>query len=63
VIDSYARLSWKPDTKDLAKIDDQFASNRSLIERVGGVLGKELPDGASAWKRGSRRPGSVRART
>lgn len=57
VIDSYARLSWKPDTKDLEKIEDQFASNRHLIERVGGVLGKELPDGASAWKRGSRRPG------
>ena len=29
----------------------------SPVERVGGVLGKELPDGASAWKRGSRRPG------
>jgi site-specific DNA recombinase len=57
VIDSYARLSWKPDTRDLEKIEDQFGSNRDLIGRVGGVLGKELSDGASAWKRGSRRPG------
>lgn len=38
-------------------IEDQWADNRNVIERLGATLGKELDDGASAWKRKARRPG------
>jgi len=57
VLDSYARLSWKPDSGDLAKIADQHRDNSALIGRLGATLGEELSDGASARKRGTRRPG------
>ncbi|MFD9895109.1 recombinase family protein [Amycolatopsis sp. NPDC059027] len=57
VIDSYARLSWKPGTRDLEKIEDQLASNKEQVRRAGGTVGKELSDGASAWKKGRKRPG------
>ncbi|RKT84228.1 Site-specific DNA recombinase [Saccharopolyspora antimicrobica] len=57
VLDSYARLSWKPGTKELEKIDTQFADNREVIERVGARLGEEFSDGLSAWKKDVRRPG------
>jgi DNA invertase Pin-like site-specific DNA recombinase len=57
VYDSYARLSRVPETGELEKIEIQLADNRKVIERQGGVLGEELSDGMSAWKRGVRRPG------
>jgi len=57
VYDSYARLSRVPDTGELEKIETQWADNRRVIERLGGVLGTELDDGLSAWKKGVRRPG------
>jgi site-specific DNA recombinase len=38
-------------------IDDQLADNRTVIGRLNGVLGEELSDGLSAWKRTVRRPG------
>jgi DNA invertase Pin-like site-specific DNA recombinase len=57
VYDCYARLSWKPDTGDLEKIEDQWEDCRGQVERLGGVLGKRLDDGASAWKKGAKRPG------
>lgn len=57
VYDSYARLSKAPDTGEYEKIETQFADNRRVIERLGGVLGEELEDGLSAWKRNVRRPG------
>lgn len=57
VYDSYARLSRVPETGELEKIETQLADNRKVIERLGGVLGEELSDGMSAWKRGVRRPG------
>lgn len=56
VIDSYGRLSWNPTTLELEKIDTQWKDNRVTIERNGGVLGLELSDGLSAWKRNVRRP-------
>ncbi|WNV83847.1 recombinase family protein [Umezawaea sp. Da 62-37] len=56
MIDSYARLSWNPDTLELEKIKTQFADNRETIIRHGGVVGLELSDGLSAWKRNVRRP-------
>jgi site-specific DNA recombinase len=56
MIDSYARLSWNPDTLELEKIHTQFKDNRATIARHGGVLGLELSDGLSAWKRNVRRP-------
>jgi DNA invertase Pin-like site-specific DNA recombinase len=56
VYDSYARLSEMPETGELEKIATQLADNRATIERRGGVLGVELADGLSAWKRGVRRP-------
>ncbi|MGH3451890.1 MAG: recombinase family protein [Haloechinothrix sp.] len=46
-----------PETGELEKIDTQWADNRKVIERVDGVLGEELSDGLSAWKRSVRRPG------
>lgn len=55
VLDSYGRLSKVPETGELEKVEDQHADNRKVIERVGGVLGLELSDGLSAWKRGVRR--------
>ena len=57
VYDSYARLSWNPTTRELEKIDDQWSDNQTVIDRLGGVLGEQLSDGLSAWKRGVRRPG------
>src|SRR5438094_10247403 len=56
VLDSYGRLSRVPETGELEKIDVQWADNRKVIDRVGGVVGVELSDGLSAWKRGVRRP-------
>src|SRR5207249_1643445 len=50
------RLSRVPETGELEKIDVQWADNRKVIDRVGGVVGVELSDGLSAWKRGVRRP-------
>jgi len=46
-----------PDTGELEKIETQWADNRKVIDRLGGVLGAELDDGLSAWKKGVRRPG------
>lgn len=57
VYDSYARLSKNPNTGEFEKIETQWADNRAVIERLGGVLGRELDDGLSAWKRNVRRPG------
>src|SRR3954468_10063644 len=57
VYDSYARLSKAPDTGEYEKIETQFADNRRVIERLGGVLGRELEDGVSGWKRKVRPPG------
>src|SRR6266571_6861024 len=57
VYDSYARLSWNPNTKELEKIEDQWSDNDGVIDRLGGVLGERLSDGLSAWKRNVRRPG------
>ena len=49
VYDSYARLSKNPTTGELEKIDDQWADNDTVIERMGGTLGQRLSDGLSAW--------------
>lgn len=57
VYDSYARLSWNPTTRELEKIDDQLSDNVGVVNRLGGVVGEELSDGLSAWKRNVRRPG------
>jgi len=57
VWDSYGRLSRVPETGELEKIETQWADNRAVIERRGAVLGKELKDGLSAWKKSVRRPG------
>lgn len=57
VYDSYARLSWNPNTRELEKIEPQWADNARVIDRMGGKLGEPLSDGLSAWKRGVRRPG------
>lgn len=57
VYDSYARLSWNPNTRELEKIEDQLADNATIIDRMGGRRGEQLSDGLSAWKRGVRRPG------
>jgi len=57
VYDSYGRLSKAPDTGEFEKIETQWADNRTVIGRLGGVLGEELEDGLSAWKKGVRRPG------
>lgn len=57
VLDSYGRLSRVPETGELEKVETQWADNRRVIERVGAVLGEELKDGLSAWKRRVRRPG------
>lgn len=57
VLDSYGRLSRVPETGELEKVEVQWADNRAVIERVGAVIGEELQDGLSAWKRGVRRPG------
>jgi site-specific DNA recombinase len=54
VLDSYGRLSRVPETGELEKIETQWDDNRTKVERVGGVLGEELSDGSSAWKRGVR---------
>jgi hypothetical protein len=53
-------LSWNPTTRELEKIDDQWADNLTMIERSGAVLGEQLSDGLSAWKRQVRRPGCER---
>jgi len=50
-------LSKSPDTGEFEKIETQWADNRKVIDRLGGVLGAELDDGLSAWKKGVRRPG------
>lgn len=55
--DSYARLSWNPTTRELEKIEDQWSDNDGVIERLGAVLGEQLSDGLSAWKRNVKRPG------
>ena len=55
MFDSYGRLSWNPNTKELEKIETQWADNRQTIERHGGVLGREFSDGLSAWKKNVRR--------
>ncbi|MCU1682922.1 MAG: Recombinase zinc beta ribbon protein [Amycolatopsis sp.] len=60
MLDSYGRLSKVPETGELEKIEVQHADNRKVIERAGGVLGLELEDGLSAWKRTVRRPGWAR---
>jgi hypothetical protein len=57
VLDSYGRLSKSPDTGEFEKIETQWADNRGVIDRLGGVLGVELEDGLSAWRKGVRRPG------
>jgi DNA invertase Pin-like site-specific DNA recombinase len=57
VLDSYGRLSKSPDTGEFEKIETQWADNRGVINRLGGVLGVELEDGISAWRKGVRRPG------
>jgi site-specific DNA recombinase len=57
VFDSYGRLSKAPDTGEFEKIETQWADNRKVIDRLGGVLGEELEDGLSAWKKNVRRPG------
>src|SRR5882757_8523473 len=57
VYDSYGRLSRVPETGELEKIEDQWSDNQVVIDRLGGVLGAELSDGLSAWKRTVRRPG------
>lgn len=57
VVDSYARLSWNPTTRELEKIETQHGDNGSTITRHGHVVGKMLDDGLSAWKRNVRRPG------
>ena len=56
MLDSYARLSKNPSTGELEKIETQWADNRRTIDRLGGVLGKELKDGLSAWRKDVRRP-------
>lgn len=61
VYDSYGRLSRVPETGELEKIETQLSDNRKVIDRLGGVLGEELSDGLSAWKRNVRRPGWERA--
>lgn len=55
VFDSYGRLSWNPNTRELEKVETQHADNRTTIERHGGVVGAELSDGLSAWKKHVRR--------
>ncbi|RZQ65107.1 recombinase family protein [Amycolatopsis suaedae] len=56
VLDSYGRLSKKPDTGELEKVEDQWADNREVIAEIpNAVLGLELADGMSAWRRGARR--------
>src|SRR6266550_1382773 len=57
VLDSYGRLSRVPHTGELEKIETQLADNRKVIKRLGGILGEELSDGLSAWKKGVRRKG------
>ncbi|MGH3760529.1 recombinase family protein [Actinophytocola sp.] len=57
MLDSYARLSKNPNTGEFEKIETQWADNRGAIDRLGGVLGVELEDGLSAWRKGVRRPG------
>lgn len=52
---SYGRLSWSPTTHELEKIETQWASNRVTINRHAGVMGRELSDGLSAWKKDVRR--------
>ncbi|MPZ80264.1 MAG: hypothetical protein GEV28_07650 [Actinophytocola sp.] len=52
MFDLYARLSWNPNTRELEKIEDQWADNATVIDRMGGALGELLSDGLSAWKRG-----------
>lgn len=46
-----------PTTGEYEKIETQLSDNRLVVERLGGVLGRELEDGLSAWKRNMRRPG------
>ncbi len=57
MFDSYGRLSKAPDTGEFEKIETQWADNRKVIKRLDGVLGEELEDGLSAWRKGVRRPG------
>ncbi len=56
VYDSYARLSRVPETGELEKIETQHADNHKVIDRLGGVLGLDLDDGMSAWRKGAKRP-------
>jgi hypothetical protein len=41
----------------LENVETQWADNRMVIDRVGAVLGEELKDGLSAWRKGVKRPG------
>jgi DNA invertase Pin-like site-specific DNA recombinase len=55
VFDSYGRLSWNPTTHELEKIETQHEDNRRTVDAHGGVVGLELQDGLSAWKKTVRR--------
>jgi site-specific DNA recombinase len=57
VLDSCGRLSRVPETGELEKIETQHADNHKVIERVGGVVGRDFSDGLPAWKRSVRRKG------
>lgn len=50
VYDSSARLSKNPTTGEYEKIETQLSDNKLVIEWLGGMLGRELEDGLSAWK-------------
>lgn len=52
---SYGRLSWNPTTHELEKTETQWADNRVTINRHAGVMGRELSDDLSAWKKDVRR--------
>jgi site-specific DNA recombinase len=55
VYNSYARLSRVPETSELEKIETQHADNHKVIDWLGGVLGFELDDGMSVWRKGAKR--------
>lgn len=43
--DSYGRLSWNPNTRELEKIETQWVDNATVIDRMGGRRGERLSDG------------------
>lgn len=45
-----------PETGELEKIETQHEDNHKVIDRLGGVLGLDLDDGMSAWRKGAKRP-------